>query len=330
MRAFLPSLLASVLLLANCGAQIDTGRNNKPDQWPSESSDQKNKKADSQEPTSNAGNTNAGPGNGKATPNSSGSTGTPTTRAKTPGNSAPSGASCFDLTTSTPQSGVQAFCDNTLKPNPILNNIYDHLCTQGHLIAVLDQSGCAYNGSSGNVMSYIHVYFREPETSGKDYEDIHATISNPPIPASKARGIIQLAFEDYAAFKAQGKKWVGGTVEQVNLNHSSVDSGLDYHYLVDQGQYQLGYNAHIQTYQINDRLWAHVNYATGNFKLLTKFAQITMFEQLPNGTTLMMKIEDKTIGLENPSLYRRAMSGSNDLMKEFFVTMWKNMTGGAQ
>ena len=296
MHTYLLSFLVAFPFLLSCQPKIDTGRNDSPQTWPADDSqiNDDGQQSPSDNPQQN-------------------------------GNQAVSlhAGGCFDRTTATLAPDVKSFCDNQLSGNPLFSNLHNHICKQGHLVAVLGHGECGWNGSLATMMRYIHVYSREPQTTGKNYNDIHATISNPKVSAAEYMRVIRLAFEDYNALLAQGKKWIPGTTEQTNLNHGNSDTGVDYRFRIDRDVYTLGYNAHFQMYKLSDHLWVHLNYATGEFVRVTKFVQVTFYQELADGTVQVMKIEDKEI--ESQGLYVAARSGSNELMKDFFIMAWKNV-----
>ncbi|MCX6126124.1 MAG: hypothetical protein NTV34_15440 [Proteobacteria bacterium] len=209
----------TALYYSACGARVDTGRNQNPNEWPRDEGSNQNGPGTISSPTSGR------------SPNESPET-----------NGSPIAGSCFRTEASVLMPALQKLCDENIKINPLLAKIHEYLCVKKFLLSALHQKSCGWHGDPTSLMRHISIYEREPETSGRDYEDVHATILNPPVAAPVYLNFMRLAFENYSEFKRQGFQWISGTRESTNLNQGTLESGVKYKFRVDREAYELGYS----------------------------------------------------------------------------------------
>lgn len=298
------SILISVLTQA-CGPKIDTGRN--------------------EHPRDNTEGVAAGPDQGSDNPGGSGGNGggNPSNGAGNNGNGGNlTGVACFTAETKALPASLVQICRDYIQPNPLLAKIYEGVCVKGLFLASMDHPGCGWEGDQAKIKNFIYTYEREPESSGKDYEDVHATIIHLPVPAAKAIAFVRLVFEDFNQFKAEGYKWIAGTRESTNQNGGKLETGVIYKFRVDKDVYELGYSGRIQIFQIDSKTWLHVNYADRNFTRVKGIEQSTIYHDLPDGTSMMLKFEHKSI--ESKGLYRRAWAGAIELAEDLMTKCWSN------
>lgn len=296
---------AYVALVAACGPKVDTGRNATP--IPEELTDQTG--------GANGADPNVGPGG--AIPGGQVVDGPSSTVAD---------AACFTAETKNfPESFVK-ICNDYIKPNALLGKVYDHLCVKGHLLAVMDQPTCGWGGDEATIKQFMYTYERVPESSGKDYEDTHATIMHLPAPTSKVLKFVRLVLENYPQFKAEGYKWIDGTRESVNLNNSTLDKGLLTRSRIDKDVFELGYSGRVQLFQIDSKTWLQVLYADNDFVRIKGVEQANIFRDLPDGSSMVLKIEHKSV--ESKNLYNRAWKGAIEIALDIMKKTWFNANKG--
>ena len=293
----------------SCGPKIDTGRNENPNQW--QNGDSNNTGAD---PHSGSGESDSGNSEGNDKPGAH------------PSGNQVTKSSCFKTTSKDLSVNLKKICSEYIQPNSFLSKVSQYICVDGYLTPALTQPKCGWQGNAANIEQFIHVYEREPETSGNDYEDIHATMVHAPVSASKFLEFVRLAFEDYAGFKARGFQWISGTRDTINLNAGKFDSGILYRFLVDTASYDLAYSGRIQLFQIDEKTWLHVNYADHDFKRVKLFEQAVFYHDVGDGSSLILKFEHKAV--ESKGLYRIARNASTDMMQDFMKKSWSNALKG--
>ena len=299
---------AYIALLAACGPKVDTGRNANP----------RSDGLDSETGGPGGGPNGQGPGGQVGPGGQDGNGGS---------GSGLADATCFTTETKNIPDALAKVCNEYIKPNALLGKVYDHLCVKGHMLAVMDQPACGWQGDEASIKQFMYTYEREPESSGKDYEDTHATIMHISKPAAKVIYFDRLIFEDYARFKSEGFLWISGTRESVNLNNSTLEKGLLTRSRIDKDIYELGYSGRVQLFQIDSKTWMQVLYADSDFIRVKGLEQINIFHDLPDGTSMVLKIEHKSI--ESKNLYNRAWKGAIDIALDIMRKSWSNANKGS-
>lgn len=290
-----------VLALHSCGATVETGKNNDPGKWP-------------QPPLS---------------PTSDIEGQTPETEDDAPGTTVTSGTalstSCFRSESTELPTKLHTMCDGVLKADPKLVKVHYYLCVKKFLVNALDVSACGWRGDAKNIINYTKVYEREPESSGKNYEDVHATIISPQVPATKFIEFVRLAFENYKEFKNRGYFWLAGTRENTNLNQGTLESGVRYRFRLEKDAYELGYAGHIKLIPLDENTWIQVNVADSDFVRVQHLAQVTLIKRQPDNTVVVAKLEHKIVD-SSGGLYNRAWKGAIEVMKDLMIKTWDSIT----
>jgi hypothetical protein len=236
----------------------------------------------------------------------------------------PAISSCFTTSSDSLDAPLQHICDTVIGANPKLSKINEYLCQKKYLLNALSNKSCGWAGDPSVMMKHVKTYERVPEASGQNYEDIHASILLLPKPARFVIGFVSLAFENYAEFKQQNFKWIPGTRESINLNSGTMATGVAFKFRIDRdASYELGYKGHIQIYQLSDKQWIHVMYATDDFVRVTQFAQVALYSEQDDKSVIVVKLEHRGID-SSGGLYNRVWQGAVDLVKDFMNMCWNN------
>jgi hypothetical protein len=282
------NLIAAILLgaacVGACGADIKTGRNADPKRWP----------------------------NAENTPSSD--------RQGTGDLNAPR-SSCFDALPNSIPTEFKQFCDNVLKPQAELKELYPRLCDEGFLVGRLKSPSCGWNGDPARMRAFMHHYAMQKDTT-KDYEDVNASITHAPVPLERYMHPVRLAFENYDQFKTEGYQWVAGTREHRNLSATTWEQGIQYRFRADKVEYEIGYQGHMRLYQLTPDLFVHVNYATGDFARIAQFAQVMLYSRQSDQSTLAIKIEHRRV--TSQGLYDLAKRSAADMAKDVMEKGYKN------
>ncbi|MCX6116518.1 MAG: hypothetical protein NT027_03180 [Proteobacteria bacterium] len=293
----------SVLLLGclqACGNKVETGRNEDPSEWPKSTELSGD---GGQEPPKNPQDNVANNG---------------------------SKAKCFTTESETLPSKLKDICATVVSTNPRLEKINQYLCTKKLFVGNLKQPTCGWNGDANLVSKYYHRYELEPDNSGNDYEDVHATIVHASVSAKQFVDIVRLAFQDFQAFNSKGLKWVRGTKSNSNLNNGTFESGIDYAFRAETEAYPFGYNGRIQLFEIDNSTWLHLNYSTTDHQRISHFSQATIYSKISETNALVFKLEHKKI--ESTGLYTRVKKTAYDAAIDFMTDMHSNtkvISGGA-
>jgi hypothetical protein len=281
---FLSALFLSALFLAACGSRIDTGRNGIPVAQPVDQSE-------SPEQT-----------NG---PN------------VVPGQVVP----CFKRTTKDIPENLAKLCSETIKPNASYKELYPILCEEGRLVAILNSPKCGWDGTPSTLKRFKTLYSMSTDPT-QNYDDIHSTVIHAPVPLANVLKSFRLAFENYPEFKLQGYQWIEGTREQRNLTGKTWEQGVEYRFRADKGLYEIGYQGINQLYQMSPTLFVHLNRATGDYERVAAFSQIAMYHQLADNTTMIIKLEHRTI--TSTGLYNIAKVNASELLVDFMKKGYSN------
>lgn len=188
---------------------------------------------------------------------------------------------------------LKTVCDNELRPLPEFKELVAVICDSGHLLSALDKPHCGWDGAASNAKTrYIHRFFTQKDTS-QDYEDVTSSIIRTPVTLAKYTSVVKLAFENYDEFKRQGYQWTSGTRENRNLSSTTWDEGVRYRFRADKDVYEVGYEGQIKYIQLTPTLGMHFNRATGDFERIKKFAQVVLYSQLPDQSTLTIRLEHR-------------------------------------
>ena len=277
------SIIAS-LLLCTCGAQIKTGRNSDPAKWPESAK-------------------------------------TPVTEAPALGDDQGGTTSCFDVKARSIPQDIATFCADAIKPQAVFKELYPLLCEQGFLTGLLKTPSCGWDGTPSRIKSYIHHYYIQKDTT-KDYEDINATITHTPVPLERFMRPVRLAFENYEQFKSEGYQWINGTREHKNLSGTNWEQGVNYRFRADKVEYEIGYQGTMKLYQLSPDLFAHINYATGDYARIADFAQIILYSRQADNTALTLKLEHRRVASQG--LYDLAKRSAGELARDVMEKGYKN------
>jgi hypothetical protein len=270
---------------AGCRPAIDTGRNADPSRWPQSD--------DATDPA------NSAPNEGLRTP----------------------GSPCFASKSPQLPSELKQLCENVIKPQQELTQLYTELCIQGHLVGLLKSPRCGWDGNPGHIRSFMHHYFMQKDTS-KDYEDINSSITHAPVTLDKYLRPVQLAFENYEQFRSEGYQWVAGTREHRNLSGTTWVEGINYRFRADKVEYEVGYQGRMQLYKLTPDLYVHINYATGDFARITHFAQIMLYSRQSDQSTLALKLEHRRVASQG--LYDLAKRSAAEMARDVMEKGYKN------
>ena len=280
--------LAAIMLLANCGNKIDTGRNSDPTKWPSR-------------------------GDGNSSANG--------TDQQSDGGRGTSVNSCFAIKSSAIPAEISNFCASEIKPIKELNELHSIMCEQGYLVSLLRKPGCGWDGNPQTMKRYAHHYSVQTDHS-KDYEDVNATIIHAPVPLSKYLMAPRLAYEDFDEFKRQGFQWMAGTKEQKNLSGTTMENGIHYSFRADKGQYELAYHGIAKTFQLTPTLSVLLNYGNSDFARIAAFSQIVFYQEQADHSTLSVRLEHRRISSQG--LYDLAKKSCAEQLKDMFEKGYKN------
>jgi hypothetical protein len=232
-------------------------------------------------------------------------------------------SSCFESTPSSIPSELQALCTAELKSNAVFAKIAPILCDQGKMLTAINNPSCGWDGSPRNMNNYLHRFYTEKDTT-KDYEDVAASIVHAPVSADRYTRPISLAFENYEEFKRQGFQWTAGTREIKNLSSTKWEQGIQYRFRADKDVYEVGYQGQTKRYQLSPTLSAQINYATGDFERITKFAQVVLFSEQPDHSTLALRLENRAVSSQG--LFERAKKSALELDYEALEKGYRNAT----
>jgi len=280
----LKRITALIVLLTACGPHVNTGRNSDPNKWP-------NPPATGEDAASDPTGLNS---------------------------------TCFATKSNSIPENIKKVCDGELRTTAEFKNLVPILCDDGMLISALDKPECGWDGQPSNSKNrYIHRYYIEKDTS-KDYEDITSSIIHIPGTINALTNIMRLAFENFDEFKRRGYQWTSGTRENRNLSGTTWDQGVKYRFRADKEAYEVGYEGHIKFLQLTPTLAIHLNRATGDFERINHFAQILIYSQLPDSSSLAIRLENRKIA--SNGLFNLAKKGAVQLDMEAMEKGYSNAT----
>jgi hypothetical protein len=204
-------------------------------------------------------------------------------------------STCFLTPAEKTPDEIKKLCDEDLASMAELSELRSILCEAGYLLNAIDKPQCGWDGNLDTSKNrFIHRYFTQSDKS-KDYEDVTSSVIRVPVTLTTYTEIIRLAFENFDEFTRRGYQWASGTRENRNLSQNSWQDGLSYRFRADKDVYEVGYEGHIRYYQLTPSLGIHVNRAVGDFERIKKFAQIIIYNQLEDDSTLIIRLEHRQI-----------------------------------
>jgi hypothetical protein len=219
---------------------------------------------------------------------------------------------------------IKNLCDSELRATDEFSSLVPVLCDSGYLLNALDKPQCGWDGQSQSPKKrFIHRFFTQKDKS-QDYEDITSSIIHTPVTIGTYTNPIRLAFENFDEFQRQGYQWASGTRENRNLSATKWEDGLSYRFRADKDAYEVGYEGRIRYYQLTPTLGIHLNRAVGDFERIKKFAQIVLYSQLPDSTTLTIRLEHRQIS--SSGLFDLAKKSALDLDYEAMEKGYANAT----
>ena len=231
-------------------------------------------------------------------------------------------ARCFLAKPDSVPNEIKAVCDQELRTNEAFARLVPLLCDQGNLLAALDKPECGWNGpTSSSKQRYIHRFYTEADTT-KDYEDVTSSIIHTPVTMNTFTGVVRMAYENFEEFRRQGYLWTSGTRENRNISGTTWDEGVQYRFRADKEAYEVGYEGITKFIQLTPTLAVHVNRATGDFERITKFAQVVIYRELPDHTTLTIRLENRQIA--SGGLFGLAKKGAQELDLEAMEKGYSN------
>ncbi len=288
-RSLFIAFISSVVLAASCGTTINTGRNATPVKQPVD-------QAETPEQSSEQSPSGPNAESGQVTP-------------------------CFSRTTKNIPENLVKLCNETIKPDASYKELYPIVCEQGRLVAILNSPKCGWDGSPSTLKRFKTFYSMSTDPT-LNYEDVNSTVIHAPAPIGNVLKSFRLAFENFPEFKLQGYQWIDGTREQRNLTGKTWEQGVEYRFRADKGLYEIGYQGVNQLYQISPTLFVQLNRATGDYERVAAFSQMAMYQQLADNTTMIIKLEHRTIN--SPGLYNLAKVSASELLVDFMKKGYAN------
>lgn len=204
-------------------------------------------------------------------------------------------SACFLTPPETVITEIKSLCDHEIRAHQEFSDLAPILCESGYLLNAIDKPQCGWDGQSqAPKKQFIHRYFTQQDRS-KDYEDITSSIIRTPVSIETYTRVIKMAFENFDEFLRQGYQWASGTRENRNLSGTKWEDGVSYRFRADKDVYEVGYEGRIRYYQLTPTLGIHLNRAVGDFERIKKFSQIGIYSQLPDNTTLTIRLEHRQI-----------------------------------
>ena len=233
-------------------------------------------------------------------------------------------ATCFLTGPENFPEALKQICDTELRPTPEFSELAPILCDSGHLLNAIDKPQCGWDGQSQSPKKrFIHRFFTQKDKT-QDYEDITSSIIHTPVTMATYTNMIRLAFENFDEFQRQGYQWASGTRENRNLSGTKWEDGVSYRFRADKDVYEVGYEGRIRYYQLTPTLGIHLNRAVGDFERIKKFAQIGIYSQLPDNTTLTIRLEHRQIS--SNGLFDLAKKSALELDYEAMEKGYNNAT----
>lgn len=215
-------------------------------------------------------------------------------------------------------------CDRELSTNDAFKDLVPILCDSGHLLAAMDTPECGWNGNASSPkIKFVHRYYMQKDTS-QDYEDITSSIIRTPVSLTSYTDVVRLAFENFDEFKNRGYQWTSGTRENRNLSGTKWEDGINYRFRADKESYEVGYQGLVKYIQLTPTLAVHINRATGDYERIKKFAQIVIYRELPDQSTLTMRLEHRKT--QSSGLFEIAKKSALDLDFEAMEKGYSNAT----
>jgi hypothetical protein len=219
---------------------------------------------------------------------------------------------------------IKKLCDRELRGTTEFSELVPILCDSGYLLNAIDKPECGWGGQSSNSKShYIHRYFTQKDKT-QDYEDVTSSIIHTPVTMETYTNMIRMAFENFDAFLRRGYQWASGTRENRNLSGTKWEEGVNYRFRADKDVYEVGYEGRIRYFQLTPSLGMHINRATGDFERIKKFAQIVIYSELPDRTTITIRLENRQI--QSSGLFDLAKKSALELDFEAMEKGYANAT----
>jgi hypothetical protein len=219
---------------------------------------------------------------------------------------------------------IKTLCDSELRATEEFSSLVPILCDSGHLLNALDKPQCGWDGqTSASKLRFIHRYFTQKDKT-KDYEDVTSSIIHTPVAMLTYTGMVRMAFENFDEFLRRGYQWASGTRENRKLSGTNWEDGVSYRFRADKDVYEVGYEGRIRYHQLTPTLGIHLNRAVGDFERIKKFAQIVLYSQLPDNTTLTIRLEHRQIS--SSGLFDLAKKSALELDYEAMEKGYANAT----
>ena len=239
------------------------------------------------------------------------------------GSDSSSNQACFESTLTSIPAEIQSLCSDAIKGIAELSNLYPILCEQGKMLTALNQPTCGWDGAPQTMNNFLHRFYTEKDTT-KDYEDITASIVHAPASADRYKLPVRLAYENFDEFKRQGYQWTAGTRENKNISGTTWEQGIQYRFRADKDVYEVGYQGYTKLFTLSPTMSAQLNHATGDFERIKKFAQIVLYSEQPDHSTLILRLENRAVSSQG--LFERAKKTALELDREAMEKGFKNAT----